>query len=193
MGGRAPETRNFWLREFRWSLHRCGTGLRAIPGVTPRESELVSWCLFHDLPRRTVCNTPQIGNDEAYGPAQPAPKPDDDTRAREKRSLMVWTFFRGLAEGITSSESEGDSGRPGDDDNPYFAKSGTYWHWQCECGGHSRGGDLARCRRNRSQGRMESSEGHIQYALQRPVDPVSPCLVFPSPAVPTSRVEDNRS
>ncbi|MET3174713.1 UNVERIFIED_ORG: hypothetical protein ABIB52_002564 [Arthrobacter sp. UYCu721] len=50
---------------------------------------------------------------------------------------MVWNFLRGLADAVRSSDSD----RPIDDDNPYRAKPGIYWHWQCECGGHSRGGD----------------------------------------------------
>lgn len=54
---------------------------------------------------------------------------------------MVWKFIRELADAITSSNSDGETGVAGDDDNPYRAKPGVYWHWRCECGGHSRGGD----------------------------------------------------
>lgn len=55
---------------------------------------------------------------------------------------MVANFLRKLADAITNSDSEGgDKGRPGADVNPYYARSGTFWHWRCECGGHSRGGD----------------------------------------------------
>ena len=50
---------------------------------------------------------------------------------------MAWKFFRGFSAAKKGSGSD----RPRDDENPYYAKSGVYWHWRCECGAHSRRGD----------------------------------------------------
>jgi hypothetical protein len=54
---------------------------------------------------------------------------------------MVRNLFRRLTDAIRPSDSDGNGGRPGDHDNPYSARPGTFWHWRCDCGGHSRGGD----------------------------------------------------
>lgn len=44
---------------------------------------------------------------------------------------MTWQFLRRIIRNRAQLA----------EDNPYRAKSGTYWHWRCECGAHSRGGD----------------------------------------------------